>query len=99
MYVVVGNQPSVPAAFEPSALHEVPFQRATLSACAIPAMFFMSAPTYTFVPTAVTLRTNPLIAPAPPPGADPSAAQLVPSNAATLSAAVLAERFEKFPPA
>ena len=57
MNVDAGNQPSVPAAFAPAALHAEPFQRATWSACGIPATFTESVPMNTSVPFDAMLRT------------------------------------------
>ena len=45
MNVVVVNQPSVPAVFEPTALHAEPSHFTTWSAAAIPATFVASVPT------------------------------------------------------
>ncbi len=66
MKLVAGNQPSVPAVFEPTALHAEPFHLATWSACAIPAMLTASVPTYTSVPCAASDRTLSSTAPGPP---------------------------------
>lgn len=45
MNAVAGYQPTVPALFEPTAFQVEPFQRATWSAFAIPAMLVASVPT------------------------------------------------------